>query len=103
MLVADARPHLYRNDTPSVHSWVIVELKGANRSAIGTRVTLTAGGRTQSREVRSQSGYLSSGDPRLHFGLGDAKQIDRLDIWWPSGRTQTLSNLSPNQILVIGE
>ena len=103
VLVANARPHLYRNDTPPAHSWLIVQLKSANRSAIGARVTLTAGDRIQSREVRSQSGYLSSGDPRLHFGLGDAEQIDRLDIWWPSGRTQTLRNLPPNQILVIEE
>ena len=103
VIVADARPHLYRNDTPSVHPWVIVQIESANRSAIGARVTLTAGGRAQSREVRSQSGYLSSGDPRLHFGLGDAEQIDRLDIWWPSGRTQTLLDLSPNRVLVIEE
>ncbi len=105
VLIANARPHLYRNDTSQAPAWLIVHLKSKAQAAnaIGARVTLTAGGRTQSREVRSQSGYLSSGDPRLHFGLGRAVQIDHLNIWWPSGRAQSRRNISPNQVLIIEE
>jgi hypothetical protein len=75
----------------------------SNRDAIGARVRLTAGGRTQTRLRVSSSGYLSQSDPRLHFGLGAAARIDRIEIRWPSGKLQTLENQRPNQIITVTE
>ena len=86
-------------------NWVLVKLRGtrSNRSAIGARVTLRANGRTQIREVKSGASYLSQNDLRLHFGLGDAKTIDQLEVRWPSGRVQLERNVRINQISTIRE
>lgn len=70
---------------------MILKLEGtiSNRSAIGARVRLTAGGHTQLDEVRSGGSYLSQNDLRLHFGLGPAAKIDRIAIDWPGARTKS--------------
>ena len=57
-------------------------------------VVVTAGGRTQARAVLSQSSYYSHDDLRLHFGLGDSRTIDRIEVRWPSGESQTLTNVA---------
>jgi hypothetical protein len=77
--------------------------KGQNRFGIGARLRLTAGGRTQVREMHAGSGFLSSPPPEAHFGLAAEPRIERLDIRWPSGRTQTLRDLPANRILVVEE
>ena len=84
---------------------MILKLDGgsSNRSAIGARVHLTAGGRTQIDEVRSGGSYLSQNDLRLHFGLGGAAKIDRLEIAWPSGTRQTERELEVNRVIRIRE
>jgi hypothetical protein len=86
-------------------NWVMLRLVGtrSNRSAIGARVRLTAGGMTQTDEVRSGGGFISQSDLRLHFGLGSAKVIDRVEIRWPSGATEEKTNLEVNRIHVITE
>jgi hypothetical protein len=53
--------------------------------AIGARVTVTTGNVTQVDEVRAGGSYLSTSDPRLHFGLGSAASFDRIEVLWPSG------------------
>jgi hypothetical protein len=76
----------------------------SNRDAIGARVALTAGEKTQHRMNDGKSGYLGHSVMPLYFGLGDAKEISSLEIVWPSGRTQTLNeNLSPNRLITITE
>ena len=75
----------------------------SNRDAIGARVRLTAGGKTQTRLRVNTSGYLSHSDVRLHFGLGDARRIDRIEIRWPSGKVQTLEGERPNRIITVTE
>jgi hypothetical protein len=89
---------------PNGH-WVILKLEGSksNRSAIGARVELTAGGNRQVREVRSGGSYLSQNDLRLHFGLGTAAQAERVEIRWPSGVSQAASSLAVDQVHVIRE
>ena len=57
----------------------------SNRNGIGARVTMTAQGRTQMREVKSGSSYLGQSDLRIHFGVGEATRVERLDIRWPTG------------------
>ena len=99
------QPSLLRQTTVPAGHWVILKLIGttSNRSALGARVQITAGSHTQVDEVRSGGSYLSQNDLRLHFGLGEATRIERIDIIWPSGKKQNLTDLSPNRVLTIRE
>jgi enediyne biosynthesis protein E4 len=98
-------PVLLRNDTPVHNSWIGLSLRGtrSNRDAIGARVTIQACGRTQSDEVRNGGSYLSRNDPRLHFGFGSCGRIDRIEIRWPRGILQVLTNTPVNKYLTISE
>ena len=75
----------------------------ANRSAIGARVRVTAGGVVQTAEVRSGGSYLSQSDLRLHFGLGAAKQADKVEIAWPGGGRQTETDLAADRVHAVRE
>ncbi len=96
---------LLRNDHGNDQNWLTLHLVGtqSNRDAIGTRVTITAGGVTQIGQRKGGSGYLSYNDPRLHFGLGDSDVVENIEIKWPSGATSVLSNIKAGQILVVKE
>ena len=96
---------LLRNDGGSHGHALLVRLAGttSNRDGVGARVRMTAGMKTQVREVRAGSSYLGQNDARLHFGLGRATAAERLDITWPSGRTEMLRNVRAGQILTIRE
>jgi hypothetical protein len=100
----DERPTLLRNDTAGGR-WITVRLEGtkSNRDAIGARVTLEAGGMKQTAEIHSGGSYISQNDVRAHFGLGDARQVDRLVIRWPDGQTETATGLAPNRFYVARE
>ena len=101
----DGAPSLLRNEGGNRNTWLIVKCIGtkSNRSAIGTRVRLTSGGRTQIDEVMSGSSYYSQNDLRLHFGLGSAVKADLLEILWPSGITESVATVPANQFVVIVE
>jgi hypothetical protein len=101
----NARARLLRNDGGNRRNWVMIRLIGttSNRDGIGARVRLTAGGKTQTHLRVSTSGYLSQGDHRLHFGLGDVARIDRIEIRWPSGKLQTLEGVRANQLITVTE
>ena len=75
----------------------------SNRSAIGARVRVTAGGMVQTAEVRSGGSYLSQSDLRLHFGLGAATKVDRVEIAWPGGGKQVEISLPVDKITAIRE
>jgi enediyne biosynthesis protein E4 len=64
---------------------------------------VTAGGRTQIREVRAGSSYLGQNDLRVHFGLGHAAMVDRIEVTWPSERVEVVSTIAVNQIVTIQE
>jgi hypothetical protein len=85
--------------------WLQVRLEGtlSNRDAIGAIVTIEAGGRRQVRQVAAGSGFLSTSSPVLHFGLGDALQVDSLEIRWPSGQRELRVDLPADQRLAIRE
>jgi hypothetical protein len=70
------------------------------RDALGARVTVTAGGRRQVKERQSGGSYLSTHDPRLHFGLGKATLAD-VEILWPDGQVQRLERVAADQILEV--
>jgi len=92
-----ANASLLINDRANKNSWVRLKLVGrTNRFAIGARVAITAGGATQTGEVRSGGSYCSQSDLRLFFGLGDAKSIDSIEVRWPGGETKIYENLDVN-------
>ncbi len=97
-------PTLLRNDAPPGNHWIKLRLEGtkSNRSAIGARVLMRYGGKVQVQEVQSQSGYLSSNDPRLHFGLGAATTAD-VEIHWPMGTVEKYAGLAAGQLVTIRE
>jgi hypothetical protein len=98
-------PVLLRNDGGNRNHWLSFSLVGrhSNRDALGAKVTLTAGGKTQIAERRSASGYLSQNAPHLHFGLGANRSAERIEILWPSGAKKVLQNVAANQMLVVEE
>ena len=97
-------PSLLRNDVTSSDRWVKVKLIGtkSNRSAIGGRVTVHYGGKTQSQEVLSQASFYSVNDFRLHFGLGAVDKVD-IDVRWPNGSTEHFTNVAAGHLVTIRE
>jgi hypothetical protein len=98
-------PSLLRNDYRGPNQWLTLHLIGSSspRSAIGATVIVTAAGQRQARAVVSQSSYYSVDDLRLHFGLGVASRADRIEIRWPSGAKQELTDVRAGQVLTISE
>ena len=97
-------PSLLRNDVSGGGHWLKVQLVGVqtNRSAIGSRVTARYGTRRQVQEVSAQSSFYSANDRRLHFGLGGETSAE-LTIRWTNGKTETISNVAADQLVVIRE
>ena len=77
--------------------------EGANTGGIGAKVWATAGGVTQLLEAVPTRGFISSVDPRLHFGLGRAGVVDSLVVVWPDRRFQVLRGVRPNQLLTLSQ
>jgi hypothetical protein len=95
----DGGPMILRNRGIPGRHWVSFELNGTkgNRLALNARITITAGGVTQTDEVHSGGSYLSQNDLRIHFGLANATKIDKVEIHWPSGHSEVLTNLAVDQ------
>jgi hypothetical protein len=98
----DAPPSLLRNDS-AVGAWIVVTLEDEKGGIvpIGAEVRVTAGGRTQWRDVASGDSYMSTHDPRPHFGLGDAAVVDLVEVKWPDGTKSTRKNVPVRQHLRI--
>jgi hypothetical protein len=98
-------PSLLLNQNHSNNHWLTIKLAGtrSNRSAIGARVTVTTGERRQVREVLSASSYISQSDLRQHFGLGQAKRADQIEVRWPSGLVDRVKGIDADQFIVIEE
>jgi enediyne biosynthesis protein E4 len=101
----DGSPTVLHNEGTSSNHWITLQLMGtrSNRLALGAKVKLVAGTVAQVDEVRSGGSYLSQNDLRLHFGLGTADKVDRVEIVWPSGGTQMLTNLTPDRFYMVKE
>jgi len=95
---------IYHNQV-SGGNWIKFKTRGtvSNRDGFGARFEVLTGTHLQRQDVRSGVGYQSNSDPRLHFGLGTATQVDRVKVTWPSGQVQYLTNLPVNQILEVEE
>jgi len=98
-------PSLLKLRKPSADRWLTLKLLGreSNSTAVGARVKLTAGGRRSWEEVRSGGSYLSQNDLRPHFGLGESKKVELIEIEWPSGCRQTLHNLPVDRLVTVRE
>ena len=98
-------PQLLRNDSGVANHWIKVRTRGvrSNRSGIGARIKCVTGNHTQIDEVRSGGSYASQSDLRVHFGLGDAVKVDRLEIHWPSGQVDVLKDVSAGQVVEVEE
>lgn len=94
-----------RNNKGNQNNWITMKLVGtkSNRDGIGARIKVVSGGKTQTGQKVSTTGYLSQNDPRVHFGIGKNTVIERIEIKWPSGITQVLDNVKANQILTVTE
>jgi enediyne biosynthesis protein E4 len=99
------RAYLYRNDLEAPASWVGFRLKGtaSNREGIGALIRLTAGGKTQTSMVKSATGYLSQNQLPVVFGLGRSTSVEKVEILWPSGATQSVPRPAPGQIHLVEE
>jgi hypothetical protein len=97
-------PSLLRNDAPSANHWIKIRLIGtkSNRNAFGSRVTVRYGDKVQVQEAMSQSSYVSSNDPRLHFGLGSAESVD-IEIRWPLGLVEQHKSVQVNRLITFKE
>jgi hypothetical protein len=95
------RAELWENISPSNNGWLILKLEGtrSNRDGIGARVRI--GG--QHNHMVTSLGYCSSSHSGIHFGLGQAKRVERIEVRWPSGITQVLADVPVNQVLHVRE
>ena len=100
VLALGERAELWRNES-AAGRWLIVRLRGTrgNRDGLGARVTVDQ----QVRTMTSASGYASSSHAGLHFGVGGAEEVPRVEIEWPSGVRQVIENVRTNQILEVTE
>jgi enediyne biosynthesis protein E4 len=98
-------PNLYRLDLAGQTSWTMLKLAGttSNRSAIGARVKIVAGGATLVREVRGGGSYYSQNDLRVHAGLGEAARIERVEVRWPNGREEIFRDVPVRRIVTLVE
>jgi len=101
----DGPPMILRNDGGNRNNWITLELSGvrSNRLALGARVKVVTGELVQVDEVRSGGSYLSQNDLRLNFGLGKAERVDRVEIRWPSGKTDVLQDLAARSFYTVKE
>jgi hypothetical protein len=101
----DGSPQLLRNEGGNANNSVLIKTIGvkSNRDGIGARVKVVSGDLAQIDEVRSGGSYLSQNDLRLHFGLEQRTKIDLIEVRWPSGVIDKITNLSANKIFTIKE
>ena len=91
---------VYRNTVTPGRHWIDFELEGSvsNRSAIGARLEVTFGGRTQRQDVLAASGFSAQNQRRIHVGLGNTAAVEAVTILWPSGRRQTIERPAIDQL-----
>lgn len=101
----DGPVHVLHNETATHNHWLLMRLVGhhSNRDAIGAEVAITTASERQFATVSTASSYLSASDKRVHFGLGNDAVVQKIEIRWPSGIRQTLSNVNADQILEVNE
>jgi len=91
-------------ETPDFGGRIAMDyILGAPLDRLGAALQLTSQGFAQHQQAKGGMGYMSAHDPRIHFGLGHRKSIESLEITWPSGAVDKLSNVPINQIITVKE
>ena len=107
LFVAEGEPLAYFHNQGSTGHFITLKLEGAppgsTRDAVGARVVMTAGGRSQVTQRVGGGSFLSASDDRLHFGLGDATTVEVVEIRWPSGRVDHYTGLTVDRGYLIRE
>jgi len=104
--VIDSAPRVLKNVVKNSNHWLTLKLIGGAKSprdAIGTKLFVTAGGVRQRGDVYSGGSYASSSDQRLHFGLGTATKVDKVEISWPDGAKEEIKIPAIDDIVTIEE
>lgn len=98
-------PVLLRNDSTRANHWISIRARGAksNRTGVGARIRVVTEEKTQIDEVRSGGSYYSQNDLRIHFGLGKAAKVKTIEVRWPSGAVDTLTDVAVDQVVLIRE
>jgi enediyne biosynthesis protein E4 len=101
----EGEPMILRTQGGPRNHWISFELEGTkgNPLALNARLRATARDLVQQDEVRSGGSYLSQSDLRIHFGLAGHEKVDKLEIFWPSGRVETLTNLVAGHFYILKE
>jgi enediyne biosynthesis protein E4 len=102
----DAHPTLLRNVAKNDNHWISLKVvggAGSPRDAIGVKVFVTAGRVRQRADIFSGGSFSSSSDLRVHFGLGTMSEIDKVEIYWPSGKIEVLNKPPVDRILTVVE
>jgi enediyne biosynthesis protein E4 len=101
----EGEPMILRTQGGERNHWINFELQSGkgNRLALNARIRLTAGDLVQEDEVRSGGSYLSQNDLRLHFGLGAHEKAEKVEIFWPSGKVETLAGLNADHFYIVRE
>ena len=103
--VLNGPPEIMMNRTSNRNHWIILNLVGvkSNRDGLGAKVKITTANGSQYNQASTAVGYNSSSDKRVHFGLGRNAIVDRIEIAWPSGIRQDLTNVKVDRILTVKE
>lgn len=96
---------LLQNQSSNRKHWLGIRLvgRGKNRFGVGAKVTVECGGKIQAGAVGATPSYMSQPDLNLHFGLGEAKSVDCVEVRWPGGKLQVLNSVTADQVLAIEE
>ncbi len=103
--VLNGPPQLLMNYSATPNHWIILKLIGtkSNRDGLGAKIKITTARGSQYNHATTAVGYNSSSDKRVHFGLGESKIIDEIEVLWPSGIRQVLTDVKADRILTIKE
>jgi hypothetical protein len=96
----------FHNVSPAGNHWILLRLVGtkSNRMGLGAQVSITTeDGARQWNHATTSTGYASSSDPRVHFGLGASKIVKEIEILWPSGIRQSVRNVPADRIVTVTE
>ena len=98
-------PELLRADSSNQNNWIKIKTVGvkSNRNGIGVRIKCVTEDGSQIDEVRSGGSYYSQNDLRVHFGVGKNQRVKTLELQWPSGQTDIISNIAVNQLITVKE
>ena len=96
-------PTLYRNDGDTQNHWLRVRLEGppGNAEGVGAWIIAHAAGRSQTREIRLGSNYLSNDPVAAHFGLGASTRVERLEVRWPGGRVDEIRDVQVDREITV--